>query len=202
MIWKFLKQNVLFPKGLNWVQHRVSRIGLFLSRLSELVWKLEGEISLQLELKRLPSLGPPAKGNERKAKKSRFCPNWTPVNGNTLSLICNSEKFRVVSNSAKRDANGFFKVLWLSLHLLNSRHSVRKSKFGTCAVTVYCSFNLLITLNINIYCDIYIWYIPIRKVNWMLRCFVPFSYLDDKAIFKNTYTITTNNRVLNYLAFS
>ena len=23
-----------------------------------------------------PSLSPPAKGNERKAKKSRFCPNW------------------------------------------------------------------------------------------------------------------------------
>ena len=124
------------------------------------------------------------------------------LNGNTISLICNSEKFRLVSNSAKRDANGFFKVLWLSLHLLNSRHSVRKSKFGTCAVTGYCSFNLLITLNINIYCDIYIWYIPIRKVNWMLRRFVPFSYLDDKAIFKSTYTITTNNRVLNYLPFS
>ena len=30
MIWKFLKQNVLFPKGLNWVQHWVSRIGLLL----------------------------------------------------------------------------------------------------------------------------------------------------------------------------
>ena len=29
MIWKFLKQNVLFPKGLNRVQHRVSRFGLF-----------------------------------------------------------------------------------------------------------------------------------------------------------------------------
>ena len=29
MIWKFLKQNFLFPKGLNWVQHWVSRIGLF-----------------------------------------------------------------------------------------------------------------------------------------------------------------------------
>ena len=28
MIWKFLKQNVLTPKGLNWVQHWVSRIGL------------------------------------------------------------------------------------------------------------------------------------------------------------------------------
>ena len=26
--WKFLKQNVLFPKCLNWVQHWVSRIGL------------------------------------------------------------------------------------------------------------------------------------------------------------------------------
>ena len=30
MIWKFLKQNVLFPKGLNWVQHWVSRIGLLI----------------------------------------------------------------------------------------------------------------------------------------------------------------------------
>ena len=29
MMWKFLKQNVLFPKGLNWVQHGVSRIGLY-----------------------------------------------------------------------------------------------------------------------------------------------------------------------------
>ena len=28
MIWKFLKQNDLFPRGLNWVQHWVSRIGL------------------------------------------------------------------------------------------------------------------------------------------------------------------------------
>ena len=27
-VWKFLKQKVLFPKGLNWVQHWVSRIGL------------------------------------------------------------------------------------------------------------------------------------------------------------------------------
>ena len=31
MIWKFLKQNVLFPKGMNWVQHWVSRIGLCLN---------------------------------------------------------------------------------------------------------------------------------------------------------------------------
>ena len=32
MIWKFLKQKVLFPKGLNWVQHWVSRIGLLPSK--------------------------------------------------------------------------------------------------------------------------------------------------------------------------
>ena len=37
MIWKFLKQNVLFPKGLNWVQHCVSRIGL-LARRREPAW--------------------------------------------------------------------------------------------------------------------------------------------------------------------
>ena len=47
----------------------------------------------------------------------------------------------MVSNSAKRDANGFFKVLLLSSHLLISRHPVRKSKFGACAVTGCCSFN-------------------------------------------------------------
>ena len=34
MIWKFLKQIVLFSKGLNWVQQLVSRIGL----LSFSVW--------------------------------------------------------------------------------------------------------------------------------------------------------------------
>ena len=33
MIWKFLKQNVLSPKGLNWVQHLVSRIGLLIDAL-------------------------------------------------------------------------------------------------------------------------------------------------------------------------
>ena len=27
MIWKFLTQNVLSPKGLNWVQHLVTTIG-------------------------------------------------------------------------------------------------------------------------------------------------------------------------------
>ena len=52
-------------------------------------------------------------------------------------------RFSVVLNSAKRDANGFFKVLLLSSHLLISRHPFQKSKFGTCAVTGYCSFNWL-----------------------------------------------------------
>ena len=45
------------------------------------------EISYQLALKRFPSLGPPANGNESNAKKSRFRPNR-----NNISLICNSEK--------------------------------------------------------------------------------------------------------------
>ena len=61
---------------------------VFLSRLSELLWKQAREISYQLALKRFPSLGPPANGNESNAKKSRFGPNR-----NNISLICNSEKF-------------------------------------------------------------------------------------------------------------
>ena len=40
------------------------------------------------------------------------------------------------------DFSRFFKVLLLSSpFLLISRHPVQKSKFGTCAVTGYCSFN-------------------------------------------------------------
>ena len=68
-----------------------------------------------------------------------------------ISLICNSEKF--YCSIAERDANGFFKVLLPSSHLLNSRHPVRKSKFGTCAVTGYCSFNYSdkVTLHTYIY---------------------------------------------------
>ena len=49
--------------------------------------------------------------------------------------------FSVVLNSAKCDnANGFFKVLLLSLHLLISQLPVQNSKFGACSVTGYCSF--------------------------------------------------------------
>ena len=50
----------------------------FLSQLSELVWKLAGEKSLQLAaLGSFPFPGPPANGNESNAKKSRFCSNRT-----------------------------------------------------------------------------------------------------------------------------
>ena len=28
MIWKYLEQNILFPKGLNWVQHRETKFEL------------------------------------------------------------------------------------------------------------------------------------------------------------------------------
>ena len=65
--------------------------------------------------------------------------------------------FSVVLNSAKRDANGFFKVLLLSSHLLSSRHPVQKSKFGTRAVTGYCSFNYFsfhVLFSKCSYCDV------------------------------------------------
>ena len=111
----------------------------FLSRLSELVWKLARERSLQLALKRFPSLGPPANGNESNAKKSRFHPNRN-LTGTIYHWSVILKSFNVVSNSTKRDANGCFKILLLSSHLLNSPQSFRKSNFGTCAVTGCCSF--------------------------------------------------------------
>ena len=48
---------------------------VFLSQLSELVWKLAEEISLQSASKCFQSFGPPVNGNKSNAKKSRFCPN-------------------------------------------------------------------------------------------------------------------------------
>ena len=106
---------------------------VFLSQLSELVWKLAEEISLQSASKRFPSFGPPANGNKSNAKNSRFGPNQN-LTGTIYHWSVILRSFSVVSNSAKRNANGFFKVLLLSSHLLNSQHSVRKLKFGACAV--------------------------------------------------------------------
>ena len=117
---------------------------VFLSQLSELVWKLAEEISLQSASKCFQSFGPPANGNKSNAKKSRFCPNRN-LTGTIYHWSVILRSFSVVLNSAKRDANGFFKVLLLSSHLLISRHPVRKSKFGACAVTGYCSFNINIS---------------------------------------------------------
>ena len=86
---------------------------VFLSQLSELVWKLAEEISLQSASKRFPSFGPPANGNKSNAKKSRFRPNRN-LTGTLYHWSVIPRSLSVVLNSAKRDANGFFKVLLLS----------------------------------------------------------------------------------------
>ena len=112
----------------------------FLSQLSELIWKLAEEISLQLASKCFPSFGPLANGNKSNAKKFRFRPNRN-LTGTIFHWSVILRSFSVVLNLAKCDANGCFKVLSLSWHLLISRHPVQKSKFGACAVTGYCSFN-------------------------------------------------------------
>ena len=112
---------------------------VFLLQLSELVWKLAEGISLQSASKRLPSFGPSSNGNKSNAINTRICPNWN-LTGTIYHWSVILRSFSVVSNSAKRDANGFFKLLLLSSHLLISGHPVRKSKFGACAVTGYCSF--------------------------------------------------------------
>ena len=97
---------------------------IFLSQLSDLVWKLAEEISLQLASKRFPSFGPPANGNKSNAKKFRFHPN-RKLTGKIYHWSVILRSFSVVLYSAKHDANGFFKVLLLSSHL--SRHPVQKS---------------------------------------------------------------------------
>ena len=142
-IWVLVSQDLLSHIDVSMVSFLQSLLLLFhfcvfLSKLSELVWKLAEEI-LQSPLKRFPSFGPPANGNKSNAKKSRFRPNRN-LTGTMYHWSVILRRFSVVLNSAKRDANGFFKVLLLSSHLLISRHPVRKSKFGACAVMRYCPF--------------------------------------------------------------
>ena len=112
---------------------------VFLSQLPELIWKLAEEISLQSASKHFPSFGLPANGNKSNAKKSWFLPNRN-LTGTMYHWSVILRSFSVVVNSAKHDANGFFKVLYLSSHFLTLRHPVQKSKFGACAPWC-CSFN-------------------------------------------------------------
>ena len=121
--------------------------GVFLLQLSELVWKLTEGISLQSASKRFPSFGSPAKGNKSKAKNTRFRPNRN-LTETIYYWSVNLRGFSVVSNPAKRDANGFLKALLLSLHLLVSCHSVRKSRRmreyefrAPCVIYPGCSFS-------------------------------------------------------------
>ena len=142
-IWVLVSQDLLSHIDVSMVSFLQSLLLLFhfcvfLSKLSELVWKLAEEI-LQSALKRFPSFGPPANGNKSNAKKSRFRPNRN-LTGTIYHWSVILRRFSVVLNSAKRDANAFFKVLLLSSLLLISRHPVRKSKFGACAVRRYCPF--------------------------------------------------------------
>ena len=121
-IWVLVSQDLLSHINVSMVSFLQSLLllfhfCLFLSQLSELVWKLAEEISLQSASKRFPSFGPPANGNKSNSKKSRFRPNRN-LTGTIYHWSVFLRSFSVVLNSAKRDANGFLKVLLLSSHLL------------------------------------------------------------------------------------
>ena len=83
----------------------------FLDYLS--LCKLAGEISLQLALTCFLSLGPSGQSNETNSKKTNRNLTGTTYHWSVILRI----NFSVVSNSAKRDANGFFKALSLSSYL-------------------------------------------------------------------------------------
>ena len=117
-IWVLVSQDLLSHINVSMVSFLQSLLLLFhfcvfLSQLSELVWKLAEEISLQSASKRFSSFGPPANGNKSNSKN----PNRN-LTGTIYHWSVILRSFSVVLNSAKRDANGFFKVLLLSSHLL------------------------------------------------------------------------------------
>ena len=64
----------------------------------------------------------------KNAKSSGFHPNRTLMGMYHCPAILRSFSLRVVSNSAKRDANRFFNILLLSSCLLNSQNPCQKIK--------------------------------------------------------------------------
>ena len=115
----------------------------FLSQLSELVRKLAEEIRIPLASKRFPSFGPPDNGNENKAKISRFHPNRN-LTGTIHHWSVILRRFSVVSNSTKRDANGFFKgsysplIFWFRDILSENRSLVHAQLQETVPLIVDC----------------------------------------------------------------
>ena len=74
-------------------------------------------------------------------KKIPILPESKP-NGNNISLICYSETFLCRIKLGQALWKRIFQSSLTLLAYLNSRHPVRKSKFGTCTVTGYGSFKL------------------------------------------------------------
>ena len=97
--------------------------------------QLAGEISLQLGLNRFPSVGPLANGNKSNAKKSRFRPNRN-LTGTIYHWSVILRSFSVLSDSAKRDANGVLKVLL-------QYSTVKYSTVQYSTVKIFQSVNLL-----------------------------------------------------------
>ena len=92
--------------------------------------------------KRFPPLGRLANGIEKNANES------TTHNNNTAERTKYDQttiitRFTRKSNSTEEDVTGFSSPYLYSRVALNSGHPVQKSKFGACAVTGYCSFNLI-----------------------------------------------------------
>ena len=103
-IWVLVSQDLLSHINVSMVSFLQSLLllfhfCLFLSQLSELVWKLAEEIDLQSAPKRFPSFGPPANGNKSNSKKSRFRPNRN-LTGTIYHWSVILRSFSVVLNSA------------------------------------------------------------------------------------------------------
>lgn len=108
---------------------------------SELLVKLAGERSLRPAPKRFPPLGRLANGIEKNANESTIHNNNT-AERTKYDQTTIMTRFTRKSNSTEEDVTGFSSPYLCSRVVLNSGHPVQKSKFGACAVTGYCSFNV------------------------------------------------------------
>ena len=107
---------------------------------SEPLVKLAGERSPRPTPKRFPPLGRLANGIEKNANESTIHNNNTAerTKYDQTTIVT---RFTRKSNSTEEDVTRFSSPYLCSRVVLNSGHPVRKSKFGACTVTGYCSFN-------------------------------------------------------------
>ena len=126
MIWKFLKQNVLSPKGLNWVKHLVSWIGL-LSDLKR--WTKNRYIGNRTiiipRVKQASTCHEHHAFRKKKVTKAWFTQSWCLLIKSTIANCCSCCRCR--GGQYNNNNNCYWPLILITLPSLQKENGKRRT---------------------------------------------------------------------------